>query len=82
MPISDARLLELAISGLEAQLAGIDEEIAQLRKRAGIRTPRGAAATTANLKTKRGRKKMSAAARKLISERMKASWAARKKGQK
>jgi hypothetical protein len=80
MPISDARLLELAISGLEAQRAGIDEEIAQLRKRAGIPGPFRAAKP--GKAAKKGRRKMSAAEKKAVSERMKKMWAARRKAQR
>ena len=80
MPISDARLLQLAISGLEAQREGIDEEIAQLRKRAGIRGPFRAA--KAGKAARKGRRSMSPAERKAVSERMKKMWAARRKAQK
>jgi hypothetical protein len=81
MPISDARLLELAISGLEAQRARIDHEVAQLRARArGV--AKGATGQAATVKSRRGRRKMSPAEKKAHSERMKKIWAARKKAQK
>jgi hypothetical protein len=82
MPISDRRLLELAISGLEAQRARIDEEVASLQARArGVKgTSKGAAVKAG--KSRKGRRKMSAAEKKALSARMKQIWAARKKAQK
>ena len=70
------RLWELALKGLEAERERIDMEIAQVRSRLSGST-KSAAAVVA---TKRqGRRKMSAAARRRISEGMKARWAARRK---
>jgi hypothetical protein len=78
MPISDARLLELAISGLEAQRVRIDEEVAQLQARARV-VAKGATIETATAKPRKRRRKMTAAEKKAHSERMKKIWAARKK---
>lgn len=73
---TDRRILELALKGLEAERARVDEEIAEIRVRLeGSAQP--AAKKTA--RKKRRRRKMSAAQRKAISERMKKTWAARRK---
>jgi hypothetical protein len=81
MPISDARLLELAISGLEAQRARIDEEVAQLQARArGL--AKVATVEAAKVKSRKGRRKMTLAEKKAHSERMKKIWAARKRAQR
>lgn len=78
---------ELAILGLEAERSRIEEELAALRgavqpakKRLG-RPPSSAKAVeqTDGRKT-RTRRKMSAAKKKALSERMKRIWADRKKG--
>jgi hypothetical protein len=71
------RLVQLAIKGLEAERARIDEELLVLRKQAGRGsgnndlTPSG-----------RPRRKMSAAAKKKISEAMKRRYAALRAGSK
>ncbi len=85
--MKDERLRELAILGLEAERNRIDEELAALRgavqpakKRLG--RPPGSAkaeAETDGRKTRK-RRKMSAAKKKALSERMKRIWADRKKG--
>jgi len=71
------RLLELAIKGLEAERAKIDSELAELRKQASgsiaVRSPATSPAGKASPK-----RRMSAAARKKISEAMKRSHAARR----
>jgi hypothetical protein len=61
------RMLELALKGLEAERATIDDEIAQLR---GQLNPRPAVPTAAPKK-----RTMSAAARRKISEAMKRRYA-------
>jgi hypothetical protein len=74
--MKDERLLELAISGLEAQRKRIEEELAQLTARV-----RGVAQVLTGVvapATKTKRRKMSAAKRKALSEKMKKSWAARR----
>jgi ribosomal protein S30 len=82
MPISDRRLLELAMSGLEAQRERIDEELASLQSRArGVKGASKGAGVKAG-KSRKGRRKMSAAEKKALSARMKQIWAARKKAQK
>lgn len=71
------RLLELAIKGLEAERAKIDFELSELRKRASgsIVVPSPATSPAAKASPKR---RMSAAARKKISEAMKRSHAERR----
>ena len=72
----NSRLIELAIKGLEAELASIDREIADLRQQVngGNRTVRPSESTTP-----KGRRRLTAAGRKKLSEMMKARWAARRK---
>jgi hypothetical protein len=75
------RLLELALKGLVAERAKLDEEIGQIKKQLGGgnvarsvgETGNGMAATPP-----RKRRRMSAAARKKISEAMKRSHAMRR----
>jgi len=71
------RLLELAIKGLEAERAKIDSELSELRKQASgsIPVPGPAASPAGKASPKR---RMSAAARKKISEAMKRSHPARR----
>jgi hypothetical protein len=70
------RLLELALKGLEAERAKIDDEIAQIESQLGgsrataMREAGNAAAQP------RKRRRMSASARKKISEAMKRRYAA------
>jgi hypothetical protein len=80
-----SRLMELAIKGLEAEKARIEQELTALKESTGARIPasRTLSAQPANnqpLSAASGkpRRKMSAAARKKISEAMKRSHAARK----
>jgi hypothetical protein len=80
MPISDKRLLELAISGLETQRERIDEELASLQARTRGAT-KGVTSESATAKPRK-RRKRTAAQRKAHSERMKKIWAARRKAQK
>jgi hypothetical protein len=72
-----------AIAARQAQITQLGREIEALQTAAsalrGQKTARGAASTP---KTKTGRRPMSAAARKAVSARMKASWAKRKKASK
>src|ERR1700755_3323081 len=63
------RLLELALKGLEAERAKIDDEIAQIRSQLNHGT--AAATATAGTSELPKKKTMSAAARKKISEAMK-----------
>ena len=73
--MQNSRLWELALKGLEAERDRIETEIAELRSRLT-----GTASMAVAVVTKRqNRRKMSAAARRRISEAMKARWAARMK---
>ena len=83
--MQNVRLVELAIKGLEAERARIDEELAELRRQTSGRTatsrnqsvaPQGQA--QAIMPAGKPRRRMSAAARRKISEAMKRSHAARK----
>jgi len=73
-----ARLLELALKGLEAERARIDDEMVQLRKRLGVR--RAASGDPVfGLTVVRRKRTMSASARRKISEGMKRSHVERKR---
>jgi len=75
------RLLELALKGLQAERAKIDDEIAQIKSQLNSRQSGGAVAgglTTAVRK----KRTMSAAARKKISDAMKRRYAEMRKGTK
>jgi hypothetical protein len=82
MATNDARLIELAIAGLQAQRERIDTEIAELQARGSSRT-RAAATPDSDSQqpTKRGRRRRTAAQKKAHSERMKKIWAERKRRQ-
>jgi hypothetical protein len=71
------RLLELALKGLEAERAKIDDEITQIRSQLNHGT--AAATATAGTSELPKKKTMSAAARKKISEAMKRRYAAMNK---
>ncbi|PYS09364.1 MAG: hypothetical protein DMG17_27105 [Acidobacteria bacterium] len=73
MPDS-TRLLELALKGLEAERAKIDDEIAQITSQLNPR-PATAQTATAGSSTPLKKRRMSAAARKKISEAMKRRYA-------
>ena len=86
-----AEMIGWAIGGLEREivltrerLAGLTAQVAKLRARAGVRGAGGTAADSADAAAgggrKRRRRKMSAEARKRISEMMKTRWAERRKG--
>jgi hypothetical protein len=79
--LSVERLRELARAGAEVTLNRLRGEIAAIERAfPELATPAGrrAAAQTVRTSTKRARR-MSAAARKSVSERMKRYWAERKK---
>ena len=78
---TDTSLLEAALIGYEAERQKIQEKIAELQRQIGRRNHR-AAAPAAATPTKRGRRRMSAAARKRIAEAQKKRWAAYRKRQK
>jgi len=73
------RLLELALKGLEAERANIDDEIAQSQGQLKPRPAVAERAGTASPTTPPKKKTMSAAARKKISEAMKRRYAEVKK---
>ena len=68
------RLLELALKGLEAERATVDDEIAQIKSQLNPR-PATAQSATAGISTPPKTRRMSAAARKKISEAMKRRYA-------
>ncbi len=79
------RLVELAIKGLEAEKARIEQELTVLRKATKARLPASRTSSVEPLHnyppsatSGKPRRKMSAAAKKKISEAMKRSHAARK----
>lgn len=76
------RLLELALKGLEAERASIDDEIANLKREANSTASHGPvpAISTTGGPAKKGA--MSAAARKRISEGMKHRYAEMRSGQR
>jgi hypothetical protein len=74
--MQSTRLLELALKGLEAERARLEIEIAQVKSRLNGSTVSTAGAVVV---VRHKRRKMSAAARKRISEGMRARWAARRK---
>jgi len=75
--MQNQRLLELALKGLQAERDKIDAELSALRKQITGSIAAPVPATTAAYKAS-PRRRMSAAARKKISEAMKRSHAARK----
>jgi hypothetical protein len=79
MPTSRSRLLEMALKGLEADRAKLDEEIAEIRSELGQRpstTRGGDISGPAGVRKKRT---MSAEARRKISEGMKRRYAEMKR---
>ena len=73
------RLLELALKGLEAERAQLDQEIAQIKKELGSRSTVTTVSAAGNQPAPpRKRRKMSAAGRRKISEAMKRSHAMRR----
>ena len=84
--INQAQLRELALVGARARLQELQRQEAELRAafpelfRAGRGRKRGAAATAARAEPRR-RSRMSAAARRAVSERMTKYWAERRKQQ-
>ena len=81
--------IEREIAETRVRLAALTTQAANLRKRAGVKasaaasavaSAAGTAAEAASGGRKRRRRKMSAEARKKISEQMKKRWAERRKG--
>ena len=68
------RLLDLALKGLEAERATVDDEIAEIQSQLNPR-PATAQTATAGSSTPPNKRRMSAAARKKISEAMKRRYA-------
>ena len=66
------RLLEMALKGLEAERARLDDEIAQIRRELKMRPQAGSSDATDGIPKRRT---MSAAARKKISQSMKRRYA-------
>jgi len=73
----DTSILEMALVGLRAQAQAIDEQMAALRKRLGIRGDR--TATRMSTDATQPKRTMSAAARKRIADAQKKRWAAHRK---
>jgi hypothetical protein len=77
---STKRLLELAIKGLEVERERIDEELLQLRQQlTGTKGTHKLQRAATKMAAPRQRRKMSAAARKQMSKRMREIWAQRRK---
>ena len=76
MPISKERLLKLALERLQSERARIDSEIGEIQ--AQLKTGIGPASQKTT-RRKRKQRSMTAEQRKAISERMKKSWAKRKR---
>jgi hypothetical protein len=74
------RLLELALKGLQADRAKLDDEIAQIKRELGERSAvakvAGIQSATTDTTSRRKRRRMSAAARRRISVGMKRRYAA------
>jgi len=78
------RLLELALKGLQAERAKIDDEIAQIKAQLNHApaTTRSAVAVSGTAAPAKKRRRMSAAARRRISEGMKRRYAEMRKAGK
>ena len=76
---STKRLLELAIKGLEVERERLDEELLQLRQQLNAAQGTHQVRRTATKMAAPRRRKMSAAAKKQISKRMREIWAQRRK---
>jgi hypothetical protein len=71
--MSDTSILETALIGLQHQLTQVDTKIAEIRRKLGIRAPR---VISPIAQPARKKQKLSAAARKRISEATRKRWAA------
>ena len=80
------RMLELALKGLEAERATIDDEITELQKELNMMnappamTTRPAATKQVTGKSQTRGSRLTAAGRKRLSDLMKKRWAERRKG--
>jgi hypothetical protein len=70
----DNSILEMALAGYQAEVQRIEEAMAALRKRLGVRGTTSAAQITTDGSTPK--RQMSAAARKRIADAQKKRWAA------
>ena len=77
--MSDQEILEAALVGFQSQLSRIDEAIAGIRSRLGIRGPRLLAMTTDGIQPTPTKRKMSAAARRRMGEATRRRWMAYRK---
>ena len=75
---TDTTLLQMALVGYEAERQKIQAKIAELQRQLGGRSGRAPTAV-ADAPAKRGRRRMSAAARKRIAEAQKKRWTAYRK---
>jgi hypothetical protein len=75
---SNRRILELALSGLEAERDRIEKEIIEIEKQLGKRK-RQEISYNAPRQVRLGKRRLSAAGRKAISDAMKKRWASHKK---
>jgi hypothetical protein len=71
--ISDTSILEAALIGLQHQLAEVDSQIADIRRKLGIRAPRQTV-STADLEPARKRRRIRAAARKRMADATRKRW--------
>jgi hypothetical protein len=77
---STKRLLELAIKGLEVERERIDDELLQLRQQLnGTKGLQHAQRAATKMAAPRQKRKMSVAAKRQISKRMREIWAQRRK---
>jgi hypothetical protein len=74
--IGDQEILEAALVGYQSQLGQIDDAIAGIRSRLGIRGPRPLVMSTDGAQPTPTKRRMSAAARRRISLAQKKRWAA------
>ena len=72
----DSSILEMALVGLRAEAQGIEEQMAAIRKRLGIRGKSAALSVSTDGASPRRRRQMSAAALRRISLAQKKRWAA------
>jgi hypothetical protein len=73
-------MLRKTLASLRSERGRIDRQISALEMALGTMSKRGPRSRTATSDRPRRRRRMSAAARKAVSERMKAAWARRKAG--
>ena len=74
--IGDGEILEAALTGLQSELSRIEVAMSDIRRRLGERQPGRPPASADGAQPRRGRRRMSAAARKRIAEATRKRWAA------